>query len=346
MNDIDKFNNNEENLREKPKSNFSNFATGITSIKIQENKNKRMDLKSLKNSKSGISPTKDIEDLKKIEIKKKLMSAKNDTIKNVLYKDSNNYDKNEDEENLKINEKNKENKNLKDKAKRIIEKNRINKNGNLENLNECDIYKINKYDPNTAKSYHNSKMEKILEKFSEKRNDKISNRNNKSPMNIKGRDLVQEILSGKVSGNEDKYEKQNIRKTSIDYDLDEFIQKEIFKFSENNSSKRNTPSTNAKTDKNINNNKKINKISKYENDKEDKMMDLSMDRSCNDIAIDNLKYKLNKQKDKSVINALNKTGDLVNLDNENDNSIIDNVFSKIEGKNKMRRQSGNYLYLI
>merc|ERR1712096_583178 len=40
----------------------------------------------------------------------------------------------------------------------------------------------------------------------------------------------------------------------------------------------------------------------------------------------------------------NKTGDMVNLD-DNDNSIIDNVFSKIEGKSKKRRQSGKGLKL-
>jgi hypothetical protein len=370
-NDLDYFQNN---INENQKSNFSSYKTGINSIKVNINNTNKMDLKKLKSSKSGISPSRDIEDLKNIEnyknkemnkvetrkndndptdkilnTKKKLISAKNDILNDILYGNSKNYDIDENKnlsENLIIEEKLKDNKSLKDKARRILEKNSFNKNGNLENLNKFDSFNTNINESKTVKSYHNSKMQKIVDKFSGKNTDK-DKKNNKSPVNAKGRNLVQEILSGKISDTDKESEKKDVKKSTIDdenYDLDEFIQKEIFKFSEKNSSNNKNISIGGKIDKNNKNYKTPNKITNDQDYLKDNIMDLSIDKSSNDIVIDKLKDKINKQKDKSIINALNKTGDLINLDNEKENSIIDNVFSRIDNKNKKRRQSGNSFF--
>jgi hypothetical protein len=72
---MDNFNSISDSLNDKPKSNFTNYATGINSIKIKENK--KVDLKKLKNShkNSGIStnrisPNRDVEYLKRIDTSK------------------------------------------------------------------------------------------------------------------------------------------------------------------------------------------------------------------------------------------------------------------------------------
>ncbi len=355
------------NIRPSLNNDINNFDNDINSIKENVNNTKKLELKKLKSSKNRISPLKDVEDLKKIEnnknkeinkieikgnnydpddkilnTKKKLISAKNDILNNVLYGNSKNFDihtNNSLFENLKPEQKIKDNKSLNDKARRILEKNCLNKNGNLENFNKFDYFNIN--ESKTVKSYNNSKMQKIVDKFSGRRIE--NNINHKSPINANGRNLVEEILSGKISGNDKELEKKDVKKFNLDdenYDLDEFIQKEIFKVSDKNSSNRNTPSISGQIDKNKKIYKTTNQITNNENNYKHKIRDISIDKSSNDIAIDKLKNKLNKQKDKSIINALNKTGDLINLDNENENSIIDNVFNRIDNRNKKRRQSG------
>jgi len=70
-------------------------------------------------------------------------------------------------------------------------------------------------------------------------------------------------------------------------------------------------------------------------------MDKSMDRSFNDVSRDQIMDKINRNKKKSIMNALNKTeNEIEKFDNNNMNSsVIDVVFSKIEGKNKNKHKN-------
>lgn len=74
--------------------------------------------------------------------------------------------------------------------------------------------------------------------------------------------------------------------------------------------------------------------------KNNNKMDKSMDRSVNEISRDQIKEKINYKKNKSILNALNKTqNEIEKFDNNQMNSsVIDVVFSKIEGKNKNKNR--------
>lgn len=76
--------------------------------------------------------------------------------------------------------------------------------------------------------------------------------------------------------------------------------------------------------------------------------DKSMDRSLNDISRDQIKDKINYKKNKSILNALNKTqNEIEKFDNNQMNSsVIDVVFSKIEGKKKNKNMHKEYGILI
>lgn len=88
-----------------------------------------------------------------------------------------------------------------------------------------------------------------------------------------------------------------------------------------------------------------NKFSKLIQMNNKNKMEKSMDRSFNEFSRDQIKEKINYKKNKSILNALNKTeNEIEKFDNNQMNSsVIDVVFSKIEGKNKNKnKQNKDY----
>jgi len=197
-----------------------------------------------------------------------------------------------------------------------------------------------------------------------------------SPRQFENENIVKENYNNfkNLNQNYDNFNKDKIE-NSIDfkdngYDLENFIimqnskksknvnnmkspyfkDKKFFEKFTNNTKKENDYNANKfnndNSEEEFENN--FGKLMYYNNPIKNKI-DKSMDRSFNEISRDHIKEKINSNKNKSIMNALNKTQNEIEKydNNQMNSSVIDVVFSKIEGKNKNKhknKENGNLIF--
>jgi hypothetical protein len=206
-----------------------------------------------------------------------------------------------------------------------------------EELNNFNSYRKHSNNSNTNKLQFeiNNENGYDLENFIEKQNSKKSKITNHNSVNCKSPGYKETKLLEKFNSKSNIYNNKLLN--ILEKDSSENLN--INKFQNDNF-------YNYRNEDDNNKFSKLMKINIAANNKNN--MDKSMDRSFNDISRDQIKEKINYKKNKSILNALNKTqNEIEKFDNAQMNScVIDVVFSKIDGKNKNKNKHKDYGIII
>jgi len=209
-------------------------------------------------------------------------------------------------------------------------------NFNIDNKSNFDFTEGGGYDLENFIQQQNSKKSKI----GSSNNNNIGNGNNfKSPVYKDSGKFFEKKYNTKSNIENNHSNTNNNNNSATEFNNDNL---DINKF------QNNYFANNASDDYDSEDQNKFSNLIKMKNAavQNKKKIDRSMDRSFNEISRDQIQEKINYKKNKSIMNALNKTeNDVEKFDNNQMNSsVIDVVFSKIEGKNKNKNKNNNKEY--